>query len=84
MSATASNDRRELAHRYNDGFDVTLFWNARTDRVTITVLDSHADDTLEFEVEGSVALDAFNHPFAYAAARPAPNLATTSVSAAGM
>jgi hypothetical protein len=67
MSATASDNRRELAHRQNDGIDVTLFWNEGTSRVTILVLDSHAGEALEFEIDGSAALDAFNHPYTYAA-----------------
>lgn len=69
MSATAASNRRELAHRQNDGIEVTLFWNEGTSRVTIDVLDSHSGDALEFEVDGSVALDAFNHPYAYATPR---------------
>ena len=68
MSAIASTDRRELAHRQNDGIDVTLFWNRGTDRVTIDVLDARSGEILEFEVDGSAALDAFNHPYAYALA----------------
>jgi hypothetical protein len=32
------------------------------------VLDTRADDAVEFEVAGRTALDAFNHPYAYAAA----------------
>jgi len=67
MSATASDNRRELAHRQHDGIDVTLFWNEGTNRVTIQVLDFQAGEALEFEVDGSAALDAFNHPYTYAA-----------------
>jgi hypothetical protein len=37
----------------------------------IAVLDTRSDETLEFEVDGSAALDAFNHPYAYAATRKA-------------
>ena len=28
---------RELAHRRNDGIDVTMFWDSATDRVTVSV-----------------------------------------------
>jgi len=69
MSATASDNRRELAHRQNDGIDVTLFWNEGTSRVTIQVLDSHSGEAFEFEVDGSAALDAYSHPYTYAATR---------------
>jgi hypothetical protein len=68
MSAITSRDRRELAHRQSDGIGVTLFWNEGTNRVTIDVLDSRSGEALEFEVDGCAALDAFNHPYAYAAA----------------
>jgi hypothetical protein len=68
MTATAFTERRELAHRTSDGIDVTLFWNKPSRRVTIAVLDTRSYDALEFDVEGSDALDAFNHPYAYAAA----------------
>ena len=63
---TAFVERRELAHRTSDGIEVTLFWSKATNRVTIAVLDSHFDERLEFDIDGSAALDAFNHPYAYA------------------
>ena len=59
--------RTELAHRASDGVDVYLFWNEPTSRVTVGVLDARGDDSFEFEVDGRYALDAFNHPYAYAA-----------------
>jgi hypothetical protein len=84
MTATTFTERRELCHRTSDGIEVTLFWSKPSNRVTIAVRDSRADETLEFEVDGSAALDAFNHPYAYAATRRARNLATTRVSANGL
>jgi hypothetical protein len=69
MTATAFSERRELAHRTSDGIDVTLFWSKPADRITVAVVDTRSDEALEFEVDGSAALDAFNHPYAYAAAR---------------
>jgi hypothetical protein len=65
---TTTNERTELAHRSSDGIEVHLFWNERTDRVTVGVLDARTDDSFEVEVDGRLALDAFNHPFAYAGA----------------
>jgi hypothetical protein len=79
MTATAFTDCRELAHRTSDGIEVTLFWSKSSNRVTIVVLDWHSNDRLEFEVDGNAALDAFNHPYAYAATRRARNLAMTRV-----
>jgi hypothetical protein len=68
MTATAITARRELAHRTSDGIEVTLFWSKAADRLTIGVVDTRSDEAIEFEVDGCAALDAFNHPYAYAAA----------------
>jgi hypothetical protein len=64
---TTITQRAELAHRTSAGLHVHLFWNRPTSRVTVRVLDAPGDDSFEFEVEGRHALDAFNHPYAYAA-----------------
>jgi hypothetical protein len=67
MAATTTITRRtELAHRASDGIDVYLFWNEPTSGVTVGVLDARGDDSFEFDVDGRDALDAFNHPYAYA------------------
>ena len=68
MVMSPTTQRRELAHRAGDGIDVALLWTKSTNRVTVAVLDTHSGQELEFEVDGSHALDAFNHPYAYAAA----------------
>ena len=83
MTAIAFTERRELAHRTNDGIEVTLFWSKATSRVTIAVLDSHSDEGLEFDVDGGAALDAFNHPYAYAATSHARNLAVSRAGGTG-
>ena len=75
MTATAFTERRELAHRISDGIEVSLYWSGATNRVTVAVLDSHSGEGLEFDVDGSNALDAFTHPYAYAATAHAWNLA---------
>ena len=67
MATSAATKRRELAHRTGNGIEVTLLWTKSTNRVTIEVVDTHSGEELEFEVDGSRALDAFNHPYAYAA-----------------
>ena len=68
MTTSAANERRELAQRSSDGIEVTLLWTESTNVITIAVIDSHSAEELEFEVDGTSALDAFNHPYAYAAA----------------
>ena len=68
MTTIELTERRELAHRTNDGFDVTLFWSKASNRVTISVFHARSSTALEFEVDDADALDAFNHPYVYAAA----------------
>jgi hypothetical protein len=67
MTTKTISRRTELAHRASDGIDVYLFWNELTNRISVRVLDARRDAGLEFEVDGRHALDAFNHPYAYAA-----------------
>jgi hypothetical protein len=74
MTTRTINRRTELAHRASGGIDVYLFWNEPTSRVTVGVLDARGDDGFEFEVDGRHALDAFNHPYAYAARTDTPDL----------
>ena len=79
MTINELTERRELAHRTNDGFEVTLFWSKASNQVTISVFHARSATALDFEVNGADALDAFNHPFAYAsAAGGARDIATTS------
>ena len=59
----------ELASRENDGLAVFLLWNRITNQVRVSVVDSKLDEVLELEIAGAEALDAFYHPFAYAADR---------------
>ena len=78
MTATTFTDRRELAQRTSDGIDITLFWSKPSNQVAIAVLDTRSGEAFELEVDGSIALDAFNHPYAYAGPR-VPRVATQSV-----
>jgi hypothetical protein len=59
----------ELDYRANDGVEVSLLWHKRTDTLAVFVHDTRTDETFEIEVESTHALDAFHHPYAYAAAR---------------
>jgi hypothetical protein len=67
ITATAS-DRCELDHRHSNGVDVTLSWSPASNAVFVTVLDEAGDD-FELVVDPAEALDAFHHPYAYAAFR---------------
>jgi murein DD-endopeptidase MepM/ murein hydrolase activator NlpD len=59
----------ELAHRAADGVEVALFWQTDADRLVLVVDDSRSGDLFELEVSSAEALDAFEHPYAYAAHR---------------
>jgi hypothetical protein len=59
-----------LATRKNAGIEVTLLWAPDTNAVAVLVRDDGNDDQFELSVEpGANALDAFEHPYAYAAWR---------------
>ncbi len=60
----------ELNHRESNGIAVTLLWNRATDRLLVRVEDDRAEENFELECAPQEALDAFNHPFAFAARRP--------------
>jgi hypothetical protein len=66
MNGTSTH---ELDHRSNDGLEVSLLWEAETNRVTVTVFDAKSGDYFDLEVDPAQALDAFHHPYAYAASR---------------
>jgi hypothetical protein len=59
---------RELDHRAGDGLDVFLLWDPVEDRVMVVVNDARTGDLFDLAVPADKALDAFHHPFAYAAA----------------
>jgi len=58
---------RELAVRDNDGVHVRLLWHPRDSNLTVSVEDLRAGDRFQLAVAPDRALDAFYHPFAYAA-----------------
>jgi hypothetical protein len=58
---------RELAARDSDGIHVLLLWHPRENTLTVSVEDARARDAFQLAVAPDRALDAFYHPFAYAA-----------------
>jgi predicted kinase len=58
---------RELAVRDSDGVHVELVWHPCDNEVIVSVADSRAGDSFQIAVAPDRALDAFYHPFAYAA-----------------
>jgi hypothetical protein len=66
---TYQTGRRELAHRASNGIEVTLYWGPTTGEVVVEVIDHSTCEAFELAVPSECALDAFHHPYAYAAMR---------------
>jgi hypothetical protein len=63
----ATLQTRELAARDSDGIRVVLLWHPRENGLTVSVEDARVGDRFHLAVAPDRALDAFYHPFAYAA-----------------
>ena len=59
----------ELDYRAADGVEVSLLWHKPTNRVFVSVNDARSGELLEIDVASDYALDAFQHPYAYAYSR---------------
>ena len=57
----------ELAARDDDGISVRLLWHPQESALTVSVEDARIGDCFQLAVSPEYALDAFYHPFAYAA-----------------
>jgi hypothetical protein len=60
---------RELAQRLSAADDVLLLWHPDTDRVELSVRDLATGADFRIEIAPGNAIDAFHHPYAYAATR---------------
>ncbi|HSC73397.1 MAG TPA: hypothetical protein VLB89_04455 [Gaiellaceae bacterium] len=67
MTTLPPPSARELAAREGDGISVRLLWHPRENTVTVSVEDIRAGECFELAITNGDALDAFHHPFAYAA-----------------
>ena len=63
LSATT----RELAQRLSGADEVLLLWHSESDRVELSVRNLATGAGCEIEIAPADAIDAFYHPFAYAA-----------------
>ena len=68
-AGTAAVPQQELDYRANDGVEVALLWDRTTDCLAVSVYDGRTGEAFELAVESHEALDAFRHPYAYAAFR---------------
>jgi hypothetical protein len=57
----------ELDHRKGGPFEVSLLWHRDIEVVSLTIRDNRSGRSLELPVANDQALQAFQHPFAYAA-----------------
>ena len=62
-----SNIPIELDQREGDGITVSLLWRKRRNVISIAVYDDRTGEDFELVVSPDRALDAFRHPYAYAA-----------------
>ena len=58
---------RELACRKSAGIHVQLLWEEHGNRTWVRVRDARSMEAFAFPVPRRDALEAFHHPFAYAA-----------------
>jgi hypothetical protein len=65
MSASA----RELARRLSGTDEVLLMWHPDSERVELSVRDVTTGVSFHLEIAPACAMDAFYHPYAYAARR---------------
>jgi hypothetical protein len=65
----ARKHTQELDYRSNDGLEVTLLWHPETNDVSVSVYDAKTGDDFDLDVDRADAMDAFHHPYAYAASR---------------
>jgi hypothetical protein len=65
MSAPA----RELAQRLSETDEILLLWHPESERVELSVRDVATGAGFQIEVAPGCAMDAFYHPYAYAARR---------------
>lgn len=59
---------KELAQRLSGGDEILLLWNPLDGHVEVSVRDVATGVGFNLEVARDSALDAFHHPYAYAAA----------------
>jgi hypothetical protein len=72
MSSTVDDSqdfREELDQRVSAGFEISLLWIRRDNNLVVSVEDRRTGESFDLPVSSDEALEVFNHPFAYVAAR---------------
>ena len=68
-AAHSDGSLKELDFRASNGLEVALLWQADDEQMIVEVVDTKLDDAFRVQIAASEALDAFQHPYAYAAFR---------------
>ena len=74
LGATDNRSRgptRELARRLSGTLEVLLLWLPRVNQIELCVRDRAADTSFRIAVASASAMDAFHHPYVYAASADA-------------
>ena len=66
MTTQSQTGTRELDRRSNDGIEVALLWEPRTNRLFVAIEDARRGESFRIDVDPAHALDVFRHPYAYA------------------
>lgn len=66
---TTRRTTRELAQRMSGSDEILLLWHSESDHVEIHIRDVATGVGFRLEVPAASAIDAFYHPYAYAASR---------------
>jgi hypothetical protein len=74
MDIKITEQTRELSRRRTGSAEVLLLWYPATDDVELRVHDSAGAESFELRVPPGDAMDAFRHPYAYAARRDSSRL----------
>ena len=64
---TAKANARELAQRLSGTVEVRLIWDPQIDQLELSVCNLVTGEGFNLEVAPGNAMDAFDHPYAYAA-----------------
>ena len=64
---------RELAQRLSGTDEILLLWHPEIERVELSVLDLATGAGFHIDVAPNKAIDAFYHPYAYAAGHESPS-----------
>ena len=81
MNVVIEEPTRELARRRSGSVEVLLLWHPISNKVELRIHDTSKEEDFGFRVPPGEAMQAFRHPYAYAARRehsaPLSRTATT-------